>query len=65
MAPDKNNWSKVTAKACLGADILGLEDFRNDKHMQDFAHHGGDILYVMADTLQAKDFDELGRHSFA
>jgi internalin A len=42
-----------------GADILGAEDFKNYKRMQDFAHHIGDILYVVADTLQPKAFDEL------
>lgn len=48
-----------------GADILGAKDFKNYKHMQDFARHVGNILYVMADTLQAKDFDELMHHGFA
>lgn len=47
-----------------GADILGAEDFKNYKRMQDFAHHIGDILYVVADTLQPKEFDELVKIGF-
>jgi hypothetical protein len=35
-----------------GADILGAEDFKNYKRLQDFAHHIGDILYVAADAPQ-------------
>jgi internalin A len=47
-----------------GADILGAEDFKNYKRMQDFAHHIGDILYAVADTLQPKEFDELVKIGF-
>lgn len=47
-----------------GADILGAEDFKNDKRMQGFAHHIGDILFVVADTLQPKSFDELLQTGF-
>jgi hypothetical protein len=32
--------------------------------MQDFAHKIGDILYVVADTLQPKEFDELVQIGF-
>jgi internalin A len=48
-----------------GASILGDEDFRNYKRMQDFAHHIGDILHAVADTLQPQDFDQLVQHGFA
>ena len=27
--------------------------------MQDFAHHVGDMLALIADTLQPRDFDQL------
>ena len=47
-----------------GADILGAEDFKNYKRMQDFAHHIGDILHLVADTLQPKSFDELLQTGF-
>jgi internalin A len=42
-----------------GADLLGIEDFRSYKLMQDFAHRVGDILYLVADTLQPRTIDDL------
>ena len=42
-----------------GADLLGIEDFKRYKLMQDFAHHVGDVLALVADTLQPTDFDQL------
>lgn len=48
-----------------GANLLGAEDFKNYKRMQDFAHHIGDILFVVADTLQPKTFEELLQTGFA
>jgi hypothetical protein len=35
-----------------------------DKLMQAFAHHVGDMLALIADTLQPRDIDELKRHGF-
>lgn len=42
-----------------GATLLGEEDFRRYKLMQDFAHRVGDILCVVADTLQPRTVDDL------
>jgi internalin A len=47
-----------------GADLLGTEDFKRYKLMQDFAHHVGDMLYLIADTLTPRDIEELKRHAF-
>jgi hypothetical protein len=32
--------------------------------LKEFAHHVGDILALIADTLLPKDFDELIKHGF-
>lgn len=45
-----------------GAVILGEEDFRKFKLMQDFAHRVGDILAAMADVLQPRDFEDLVKY---
>ena len=37
-----------------GADLLGEADFKRYKLMQDFAHRVGDILALIADTLQPR-----------
>lgn len=42
-----------------GATLLGEEDFRRYKLMQDFAHRVGDILCVVADILRPRNIDEL------
>jgi internalin A len=47
-----------------GADLLGTEDFKRFKLMQDFAHHVGDMLTLIADTLAPRDIEELKRHAF-
>jgi internalin A len=47
-----------------GADLLGTEDFKRFKLMQDFAHHVGDMLALIADTLAPRDIEELKRHAF-
>jgi internalin A len=47
-----------------GADILGEEDFRKFKLMQDFAHRVGDILATLADTVQPRDFEQLAGYAF-
>ena len=39
--------------------LLGEADFNRYKLMQDFAHHVGDMLALIADTLQPTDFDQL------
>ena len=44
--------------------MLGKADFERYKLMQDFAHHVGDMLALIADTLLPKDFDELIKHGF-
>ncbi len=48
-----------------GADLLGQADFRRYKLMQDFAHRVGDMLALIADTLQPADFEELKAYGFA
>ena len=45
-----------------GADLLGTEDFKRYKLMQDFAHHVGDVLALIADTLLPADFDQLVKY---
>nr|WP_277624180.1 leucine-rich repeat domain-containing protein [Undibacterium sp. TS12] len=45
-----------------GADLLGAEDFKNYKRMQDFYSHIGDILSLVADTLLPNNFEELVKH---
>jgi internalin A len=47
-----------------GADLLGEADFKNYKLMQDFAHRVGDMLFLIADTLQPTSFDELVKYGF-
>jgi internalin A len=47
-----------------GADVLGEEDFRKFKLMQDFAHRVGDILATLADTVQPRDFEQLAGYAF-
>jgi internalin A len=47
-----------------GADLLGEADFKSYKLMQDFAHRVGDMLALIADTLQPRNFDELVKYGF-
>jgi internalin A len=47
-----------------GASLLGEEDFRRYKLMQDFAHRVGDILCVVADILRPRNIDELEEYGF-
>ena len=47
-----------------GADLLGEADFKHYKLMQDFAHRVGDVLALIADTLQPTDFDQLVKYGF-
>ena len=44
--------------------LLGKADSERYRLMQEFAHHVGDILALIADTLLPKDFDELIKHGF-
>jgi internalin A len=48
-----------------GPDLLGQADFKRYRLMQDFAHHVGDMLALIADTLQPSDFDQLKEYGFA
>ena len=41
-----------------GADLLGEADFKRYKLMHYFAHCVGDVLALIADTLQPTDFDQ-------
>ena len=40
------------------------EDLKAFRLMQLFAHHVGDMLALIADTLTPRDVDELKRHAF-
>lgn len=39
--------------------LMGAEDYKNFKSMQEFAQHTGDILQLVADTLLPQDFAQL------
>jgi hypothetical protein len=45
-----------------GLGILGENDLRQFKLMQDFAHRVSDILATVADVLQPRNFDALEHH---
>jgi internalin A len=47
-----------------GPTLLGEMDFKRYKLMQDFAHRVGDVLALIADTLQPTDFDQLIAYGF-
>jgi len=47
-----------------GPNLLGKADFGRYKLMQDFAHRVGDVLALIADTLQPGDFEQLIEHGF-
>ncbi len=47
-----------------GADLLGEADFKRYKLMQDFALRVGDVLALIADTLQPTDFDQFVKYGF-
>ena len=44
--------------------LLGEADFNRYRLMQDFAHHVGDMLALIADTLLPTDFDQLVKYGF-
>jgi internalin A len=46
------------------AYLLGESDFKRYKLMRDFAHHVGEMLALIADTLLPADFEELKTHGF-
>jgi len=48
----------------VGPSLLGKADFERYKLMLVFAHHVGDILALIADTLQPADFEQLAQHGF-
>src|SRR5271166_6567941 len=47
-----------------GLDVLGEEDLRSYKHMQDFASKVGDILALFANIVQPRSFDDLKAYGF-
>jgi hypothetical protein len=47
-----------------GPTVLGEMDFKCYKLMQDFAHRVGDVLALIADTLQPTDLDQLIAYGF-
>jgi internalin A len=44
--------------------LLGEPDFKRYRLIQDFAHHVGDMLALIADTLQPRNLEELVAHGF-
>ncbi|TYP87783.1 MULTISPECIES: toll/interleukin-1 receptor domain-containing protein [Nitrosomonas] len=59
---EKKNLEELIEKN--GADILGVDDFRQFKLMQDFTHHVGDILALIVDKVQPRKFEELIQYGF-
>ena len=47
-----------------GLDVLGEEDLRSYKLMQDFASKVGDILALFANIVQPRSFDDLKTYGF-
>jgi internalin A len=47
-----------------GFDVLGEEDLRSYKLMQDFSNKVGDILALFANIVQARSFDDLKKYGF-
>jgi len=47
-----------------GAEILGVEDFKAFKRMDEFARHVGDILATVADVIHARRFEDLEAYGF-
>jgi internalin A len=47
-----------------GLDVLGEEDLRSYKLMQDFASKIGDILALFANIVQPRSFDDLREYGF-
>jgi internalin A len=43
---------------------MGDVDFNRQRLMQDFAHDVGDMIALIADTLQPRNFEELAAHGF-
>ena len=44
--------------------LLGEADFKSFRHMRDFAHHVADILALLADIVQPRNFDEFLEYGF-
>ncbi len=56
-----------TIKAVInehGADVLGVEDFKAFKRMDEFAGRVGDILAAVADVIHARQFEDLEQYGF-
>ena len=57
------NWTPLAGEH--GADLLGETDFKRYKLMQDFSHRVGDMLALIADTLNPQDFQQSVDYGFA
>ena len=58
----KDQFRELDAAVREDPSLLGKADSERYRLMQEFAHHVGDILALIADTLLPKDFDELMKH---
>ncbi|MGZ8951122.1 MAG: leucine-rich repeat domain-containing protein [Methylobacter sp.] len=47
-----------------GAEVLGVEDFKAFKRMDEFAGRVGDILAAVADVIHARKFEDLEQYGF-
>jgi len=60
----RDQFNELDALVHEDPSLLGKADFERYRLMQEFAHHVGDVLALIADTLLPKDFDELIKHGF-
>ena len=59
-SPRKKQFEELdTAGRELGFQLLGPDDFKKYKLMQDFSAHVGEILETIADTVLPQEFDRL------
>ncbi len=60
----REQFAKLDALVREDPRLLAIADFQRYKLMEEFAHHVGDVLALIADTLHPRDFEELKQHGF-
>ncbi|MFN9645002.1 MAG: toll/interleukin-1 receptor domain-containing protein [Cyanobacteriota bacterium] len=60
----KRRWQDLEGKISQNTDIAGREIFAKFKDMQQFAHQLGDILVLLNDKCEPRDFDRQAREGF-